>query len=83
MIKSDRLGQLFGRPRDTEKGVFQMIKDITTRRCWKMYIYDSRYNPGCKEAYLHFVDGMEIWRYTPEWGAWKLMSTVVGEKEVC
>ena len=59
-----------------------MIKDITKRPCLKMYIYDSKYGKGCKEAYLHFVDGMEVWRYTPQWDGWKLMNRFDGEKEV-
>ena len=58
-----------------------MLKDITSRRCLKMYIFNSR-DIGCKDAYLHFVDGMEVWRYTPAWGGWRLMSTVIGGREV-
>lgn len=57
-----------------------MIEDITTRSCWKMYIHAN--NDGSKEAYLHFVDGMETWRYLPEWRGWKLMKIMIGEKEV-
>ena len=38
---------------------------------------------GRKTAYIHYIDGMEIWEYNPAlWIGWKLCARFVGEKEV-
>ena len=48
----------------------------------KRFIYDR--GNGRKTAYLHYVDGMEIWERNPNlWKGWQLMVRVLGEQEVC
>lgn len=47
------------------------IVDIKDVECLKMYIYDR--GNGRKTAYLHYVDGVEIWDNDPVYGkGWKL-----------
>ena len=57
------------------------VVDIKDVECAHKYIYDR--GNGRKTAYLHYVDGMEIWELTPGlWKGWKLMHRTVGEKAV-
>lgn len=47
------------------------IVDIQDVLCLKKYIYDR--GNGKKTAYLHYVDGVEIWDTNPAlWQGWKL-----------
>lgn len=57
------------------------IDDIESVPCVKKYIYDR--GNGRKTAFLHFVDGMQIYDLCPGlWHGWKLGLTIVGESEV-
>ena len=56
------------------------VIDIREVLCPHKYIYDR--GNGRKTAYLHYIDGMEIWEFLPElWNGWKLMHQVVGKRE--
>ena len=58
------------------------IADISDVLCAHKHIYDR--GNGNKTAYCHYVDGLEIWEFSPEcWHGWKLMHKIVSEKEVC
>lgn len=47
------------------------VVDIKDVKCMKMYVYDRGRDK--KTAYLHYVDGVEIWDYNPAlWKGWKL-----------
>lgn len=47
------------------------VVDIRKVKCAKCYIYDR--GNGRKTAYLHYVDGVEIWDTNPAlWKGWKL-----------
>lgn len=47
----------------------------------RTYIVDKK--NGRKTAYIHFVDGLEIWEYCPDlWSGWKIVKRIIGEKEV-
>lgn len=55
------------------------VTDINDVLCAHKYVYDR--GNGRKTAYLHYVDGMEIWELTPGlWKGWKLMHRTVGEE---
>ena len=47
------------------------VTDIKDVLCVKMFLYDR--GNGKKTAYLHYVDGVEIWDTNPKlWKGWKL-----------
>lgn len=57
------------------------VEDIESIPCARLYIYDR--GNGRKTAFLHFVDGMQIYDLCPGlWHGWKLGHTIVGESEV-
>lgn len=47
------------------------VVDIKDVLCVKMYVYDR--GGDRKTAYLHYIDGVEIWDTNPAlWKGWKL-----------
>jgi hypothetical protein len=54
--------------------------DIENKPCSKKYIYS--HSDGSKTAYLHYVDGMQVWEYIPRLKKWVLVKLCIGEKEV-
>lgn len=57
------------------------VDDIHEIPCARLVIYDRK--SGNKTAFLHYVDGMEIYELCPKlWEGWKLMHRLIGEKEV-
>ena len=46
------------------------------------HVYNHK--DGSKTAYIHYVDGMEVWELNQKlWAGWKKVKTIVGEGEVC
>ena len=57
------------------------VVDIRDVSCAHMYIYNR--NNGRKTAYLHYIDGVEVWELTPAlWRGWKKMYTLVAGNDI-
>jgi len=56
--------------------------DIHSIPCGHKYIYDR--GDGRITAYLHWVDGMQIFEWNSSaWEGWRLMLYMEGEKVIC